>query len=86
MVRFWIQTGCAHIDGTAAFRAPWAIQAVPAIVLCAGMWAFPHSPRWLADNGRMEEAVKVLADIHGNGDPNHPRVLVVSRCGLGNLL
>ncbi|SAM00271.1 hypothetical protein [Absidia glauca] len=73
---FWIQTGCAHIDGTAAFRAPWAIQAVPAIVLCAGMWAFPHSPRWLADHGRMEEAVKVLADIHGNGDPNHPRVLV----------
>ncbi|KAI8341235.1 general substrate transporter [Chlamydoabsidia padenii] len=70
---FWIQTGCAHIDGTGAFRAPWAIQATPAVVLCAGMWAFPHSPRWLADKGRMEEAIKVLADIHGDGDPNHPR-------------
>ncbi|KAI8341751.1 general substrate transporter [Chlamydoabsidia padenii] len=73
---FWIQTGCAHIEGTGAFRAPWAIQAIPAIVLCAGMWAFPHSPRWLADHGRMEEAIKVLADIHGDGDMNHPRVIV----------
>ncbi|CAO3588128.1 unnamed protein product [Absidia cylindrospora] len=73
---FWIQTGCAHIEGTGAFRAPWAIQAIPAIILCAGMWAFPKSPRWLADKGRMDEAIKVLADIHGDGDPNHPRVLV----------
>jgi sugar porter (SP) family MFS transporter len=40
------------------------------------MWAFPHSPRWLADKGRMEEALQVLADIHGNGDKNHPRVLL----------
>lgn len=38
------------------------------------MWIFPFSPRWLADKGRMEEALQVLADIHGNGDPNHPRV------------
>lgn len=50
---------------------------MPALVLLSGMWAFPFSPRWLADQGRMEEAVKVLADIHGNGDPNHPRVLMV---------
>ncbi len=38
------------------------------------MWFFPFSPRWLADKGRIEEARQVLADIHGNGDPNHPRV------------
>ncbi|KAI8097331.1 general substrate transporter [Halteromyces radiatus] len=73
---FWIQTGCGHIESTAAFRVFWAIQTVPALILCAGMWAFPFSPRWLADKGRMDEAIKVLADIHGNGDPNHPRVLL----------
>jgi hypothetical protein len=38
------------------------------------MWFFPFSPRWLADQGRMDEARKILADIHGNGDVNHPRV------------
>lgn len=73
---FWIQYGCQYIESTAAFRIPWGIQAVPAIVLCCGMWWFPFSPRWLADQGRMEEAFQVLADIHGNGDRTHPRVVL----------
>lgn len=74
MISFWIQYGSQFISNTAAFRIPWAIQGVPAVILCLGMWIFPFSPRWLADKGRMEEALQVLADIHGNGDPNHPRV------------
>lgn len=49
---------------------------IVALILVCGMWFFPHSPRWLADKGRIEEARKVLADIHGNGDVNHPRVLM----------
>lgn len=74
---FWIQYGCQYIQSSAAWRIPWAVQAVPAVILFAGMWAFPFSPRWLADKGRMEEARKVLADIHGEGDMNHPRVQLV---------
>lgn len=77
MDRFWIQYGCQFINSTAAWRIPWAIQGVPAVILVAGMWAFPFSPRWLADHNRMDEAIRVLADIHGNGDPNHPRVQLV---------
>ncbi|KAG1449032.1 hypothetical protein G6F56_008771 [Rhizopus delemar] len=73
---FWIQYGCQFIENTAAFRIPWAVQGVPAVILVCGMWFFPFSPRWLADKGRMDEALKVLADIHGNGDPSHPRVLL----------
>ncbi|KAF7720720.1 hypothetical protein EC973_006241, partial [Apophysomyces ossiformis] len=73
MISFWIQYGCQFIHTEAAFRIPWAVQAVPALILLLGMWAFPFSPRWLADHGRMDEAIKVLADIHGNGDPQHPR-------------
>jgi len=29
---------------------------------------FPFSPRWLAYKGRYEEALQVIADIHGRGD------------------
>ena len=44
---------------------------VPAIILGLGMFAFPESPRWLIDHGREEEALEVLADLHGGGDPNN---------------
>ncbi|KAI9323702.1 general substrate transporter [Dichotomocladium elegans] len=77
MISFWIQYGAQFIRGsnyTAAFRIPWGVQAIPAAILFIGMFFFPHSPRWLADVGRMDDAIKVLADIHGNGDVNHPRV------------
>ncbi|KAI9255523.1 general substrate transporter [Sporodiniella umbellata] len=73
---FWIQYGCQYINSTAAFRIPWAVQGVPAVILVCGMGFLPFSPRWLADKGRMEEALKVLADIHGQGDPSHPNVLL----------
>ena len=62
-------------QGTAAFRIPWGIQIIPAVILFFGMYLFPRSPRWLASKDRWEEAVRVLANLHGRGDVNHPKVL-----------
>ena len=39
------------------------------------MFFFPKSPRWLASKDRWEEAITVLARLHGRGDVNHPKVL-----------
>lgn len=62
-------------QSTAAFRIPWAVQIFPAIILFIGLFWFPTSPRWLAAKDRSEEAIKVLALLHGKGDVRHPKVL-----------
>ena len=59
----------------AAFRIPWGIQMIPGFILFFGLFFFPRSPRWLARQDRWEEALDVLANLHGGGDPNHPKVL-----------
>lgn len=48
---------------------------VPAFILLVGLFFFPYSPRWLASKDRWEEALQVLASLHGNGDATHPKVL-----------
>ncbi|KAJ8115700.1 hypothetical protein OPT61_g2710 [Boeremia exigua] len=83
LIQYFIQYGSSFYDGgvnnpgqsTAAFRIPWGIQAVPGAFLFLGLFFFPKSPRWLASKDRWEEALTVLAHLHGSGDPNHPKVL-----------
>ncbi|KAH0558467.1 hypothetical protein GP486_004872 [Trichoglossum hirsutum] len=83
LIQYFIQYGASFTgggpknpnQGTAAFRIPWGVQMVPAIILFCGLFFFPKSPRWLASKDCWEEAVRVLADLHANGDTNHPKVL-----------
>ncbi|KAI0483428.1 general substrate transporter [Xylaria cf. heliscus] len=83
LIQYFIQYGAAQIGGgsndpnqpTAAFRIPWGVQIVPAVILLFGLFFFPYSPRWLASKDRWDEAIQVLALLHGNGDVNHPKVL-----------
>ncbi|KAH8105279.1 general substrate transporter [Cristinia sonorae] len=70
LIQYFIQFGCSYIDGVASFRIPWGLQMIPAIVLSIGMLFFPESPRWLIDHNREDEALAILADVHGGGDPN----------------
>ena len=67
---FYISYGCSFINGTAAFRVPWGLQMIPAIILFFGMMFLPESPRWLARKDRWEECLEVLTLVHGHGDPN----------------
>ncbi|KAK3312650.1 general substrate transporter [Apodospora peruviana] len=68
LIMFFICYGCSYIDGTAAFRVPWGVQAVPAILLFCGLCVLPESPRWLAKKDRWEEAREVLALVHSHGN------------------
>ncbi|PPQ98671.1 hypothetical protein CVT26_013817 [Gymnopilus dilepis] len=76
LIQYFIQFGCSYIDGVASFRIPWGLQMIPAIVLSLGMIAFPESPRWLFDHGYEEEALQVLADLHGRGDIKNELVVL----------
>ncbi len=83
LIQYFIQYGASFAGGgsddpnqsTAAFRIPWALQVIPAVILSVGLFFFPLSPRWLGAQDRWEEAIQVLANLHGHGDVNHPKVL-----------
>jgi len=83
LIQYFIQYGASNVDGgpdnrsqsTSAFRIPWGVQIFPAVILFFGMFFLPRSPRWLASKDRWEEAIQVMAGLHGGGDVNHPKVL-----------
>ncbi|CCM06493.1 uncharacterized protein FIBRA_08762 [Fibroporia radiculosa] len=74
LIQYFVEFGCSYINGKASFRIPWGLQMIPAIILSLGMMLFPESPRWLIDHSRPEEALTILADLHGGGDPNNSLV------------
>jgi len=74
LIMFYISYGCSFISGPAAFRIPWALQMIPAIVLFFGMMVLPESPRWLASKDRWEACEQVLILTHGRGDVHSPWV------------
>jgi len=75
MIMFYISYGCSYLKGAKAFRIPWALQMIPAIILFCGMLFLPESPRWLGRKDRWDDALNVLALVHGKGNPDAPFVV-----------
>ncbi|GFZ46483.1 hypothetical protein JCM24511_04730 [Saitozyma sp. JCM 24511] len=64
----WIGYGCQFIHNQGQWRIPLAIQIIPAIFLLFGMFLLPYSPRWLAKQGRPDEAKAALIRLHGGAN------------------
>jgi MFS family permease len=74
LIMFLVAWGCTTVEGPAAFRIAWGVQAVPGFVLFGALIFFPESPRWLAAQERREECLDVLAAINAKGDRDNPLV------------
>lgn len=56
------------LSGAEAWRWMLGLAAVPAVILFAGMYSVPETPRWLINNNRMDEARRVLRRSRGRED------------------
>ncbi|EMD00084.1 hypothetical protein BAUCODRAFT_145396 [Baudoinia panamericana UAMH 10762] len=72
IVSTWLEYGLVdNSKGELNWRFPMATQALPCVIVLAFVWFLPESPRWLMSRGREEEAQRILAKYHGEGDPEH---------------
>ncbi|KAJ1568636.1 hypothetical protein HK096_005850 [Nowakowskiella sp. JEL0078] len=58
----------SHYDGDLKWRYPLYLQSIPSAVIAIFIFFLPESPRWLISKGRDDEALKILATYHGDGD------------------
>ncbi|KAJ7111877.1 general substrate transporter [Mycena epipterygia] len=68
LVANWVGYGCQFIRSDAQWRAPLGVQIFPATLLFLGMFILPFSPRWLVDQGRHDEALAVVQQLHGDAE------------------
>ncbi|WFD36328.1 hypothetical protein MCUN1_003207 [Malassezia cuniculi] len=69
MASVWFDYSCSFFTGNLAWRVPLLMQPVIGLVLAFGSVLLPESPRWLLDQDRDVEGMKVLADLHETNDP-----------------
>lgn len=66
--------GTRNLAGNVSWRVPCYLQLVGPIFTLALTITMPESPRWLMKVGKNDEALKVLADYHANGQRDDPLV------------
>lgn len=69
----WVDYGASYIESDLSWRLPLSLQVIIGATLAVGSMLLPESPRWLLDKDMDEEGMRVLADLHGAGDPSEPR-------------
>lgn len=63
-IAYWLDFGLSYVDSSVQWRFPVAFQIFFAIIMSAGMWALPESPRWLIAHHYEDEARDVLSALY----------------------
>jgi len=69
IVSTWIGYGCHHAPDSSSlqWRFPLAFQVLPALLLLVGLFWLPESPRWLIEQDRDDDGLKVIRRLHFDG-------------------
>ncbi|KAI8370765.1 general substrate transporter [Choanephora cucurbitarum] len=65
IVGYFVNFGTSYLTTDWSWRTPFIIQLGVCLFLMLAYF-LPFSPRWLVDKGRKEEALQVLAQLHGS--------------------
>ncbi|OZJ01946.1 hypothetical protein BZG36_05125 [Bifiguratus adelaidae] len=69
IIAAWVTYGTFNaFQDNWSWRVPSIIQAAPSVIQLIFVWFYEESPRWLVGKGRDEEALRILADLHANGN------------------
>ncbi|KAF8652265.1 hypothetical protein AX16_004481 [Volvariella volvacea WC 439] len=63
-----VTLGTFGLDSNWGWRIPSVLQITPSSLQLVFLFFLPESPRWLISKGRGEEAYKILATYHAEGD------------------
>ncbi|KAK2767562.1 hypothetical protein FQN54_003720 [Arachnomyces sp. PD_36] len=68
IVAAWLTFGTNYINNDWSWRIPSIGQALPSVIQIIAVWFVPESPRFEISKGRHERALKILADVHAQGN------------------
>ncbi|KAL2812256.1 general substrate transporter [Aspergillus granulosus] len=74
VIASWVTFATRDYSSSWSWRLPTLLQILLPLAAVPGLLFTPESPRWLIDRDRVEDARKVLADLHAGGDQTAPLI------------
>ncbi|GKT44506.1 high-affinity glucose transporter [Colletotrichum spaethianum] len=68
LVAQWLGYGCSFSKSQFSWRFPLAFQAIPGVILVAGVYFLQESPRWLMERDRHDDARRSLGKLRSGLD------------------
>lgn len=75
VVASWVNFGSSYLKNSWGWRLPYILQLPFALYILIAVQFVPETPRFLLSKGRDADALRFLADYHGDGNASDPLVV-----------